>query len=63
MTDELRDIGIRAFKTFIQVFIAGITAEAITGFDIDTLETAGLSGLAAAVSVLMNAALNWANSE
>lgn len=59
----IADIVERAVKTFVQVFLAGITADAITGLDWGTLETAGMAGLAAAVSVLMNAILAWAKPE
>ena len=61
MQENIQDISVRAAKTFVQVFIAGVTAEAFTGFDIETIQSAGIAGLAAVISVVMNAALAWAN--
>lgn len=61
--DAASDISIRAFKTFIQVAIPGLLAVAVTDWDVATLQTAAWAGAAAAVSVIMNAALAWANTD
>lgn len=63
MNETIPDIGLRAVKTFIQTAIPALGLVAFTDIDFAVLEAAALSGAAAAVSVLMNALLNWANTD
>jgi len=57
----IKDILVRAAKTAVQAFVAAVTVGA-AGYSVSTLKAAALGALAAAVSVLMNAALAWSNS-
>lgn len=60
---DFKDIGVRAFKTFLQVAIPGLLGVALTDWDIATIETAGWAGAAAGMSVIMNAVLAWASTD
>ena len=58
----MRDILVRASKTFVQTFLGAYPVSALMGLDISTLESATLAAAAATLSVFWNAALNWARS-
>lgn len=52
---DWRDVGIRAFKTLVQAFIASVGLSIASGHTLDTVLT---SALAAAVSALWNGVLS-----
>ena len=54
---NFKDIAVRAVKTFVQTAIPLIVVT-----DLSTVENAALAGLAAGVSVLMNAVMEWSRS-
>ena len=55
-----KDIFVRAFKTFIQAFIAVISISIATTdlTNLEALKALGIGGLAAGISALMNFILN-----
>lgn len=57
---DLRDIGIRALKTALQAGIAVLGVGLVT--DVATYQAAGIAAAAAAISVVMNSVLSWANT-
>ena len=60
MSDKMKDILIRAVKTFIQAFLAAflIGTNNLTSLDKKVLESALLGGLAAGISAVMNLLAN-----
>lgn len=59
----IKDIAIRALKTFAQAFVSSISVDALLGVtDLDTLKKIGLSmliaGTAAGISAVWNTVLN-----
>lgn len=56
-----KDLAIRAVKTAIQTFIAVVGANVAGWTSLDALQAAGVTALAAAATVLVNAVLTWAN--
>ena len=57
-----KDIGIRAAKTAVQVFLAALPANALLSTSLDVFQMAGLAGLSAGVAVIYNALLNWSST-
>jgi len=51
---DFKDLGERCIATFVETFIAMITAEALTGSDGDLLRSAFVGGLASVLSLLKN---------
>ena len=49
---DFKDLGERCVATFVETFIAMITAEALTGSDGDLLRSAFVGGLASVLSLL-----------
>ena len=49
---DFKDLGERCIATFVETFIAMITAEALTGSDGDLLRSAFVGGLASVLSLL-----------
>jgi hypothetical protein len=61
---DARDIGIRALKTFVQVFLVAVPATIITTSEpLPVLYAGALSAGAAALSVIWNALLQWSRTE
>ena len=59
---DWKDTLVRAAKTFVQTFI-GAAGLGLTGLlNVATLRAAAFAAASAAVSVLMNAALQWSAS-
>ena len=56
-----KDLAIRAVKTAIQTFVAVVGANVAGWTSVDALQAAGITALAAAASVLVNAVLSWAS--
>lgn len=59
---NLKDIGVRAVKTALQVALGFPVVDMAFGLDLSGLQAAALAGAAAGVSVVMNAVRDWANS-
>lgn len=57
---NLKDIGIRAVKTFVQAFVSTVGVAAITSFDVATIQAGVIAAGAAALSVVWNALYLWA---
>lgn len=63
----IKDIAIRAAKTFIQAFLSSVSVDALLGItDFDTLKRVGISmliaGTAAGICALWNAGLKILNA-
>jgi len=56
-----KDLVIRAVKTAIQTFIAVVGANVAGWTSLDALQAAGVTALAAAATVVVNAILSWAS--
>lgn len=52
---DIKDIALRAVKTFVQAFLAVFVASGLDFVNVDTLEAAALAGGAAAISAIYNA--------
>lgn len=63
--EKLKDIMIRAIKTFIQAFIAAFLLGTgnLSNLDKKVLESALLAGLAAGISAVMNLVANLLSKE
>ena len=59
---DYKDIGIRALKTAIQTFLSVATVNAVVSGDVTGLQTAGVAALAAGISVVWNAVLQWSST-
>ncbi len=59
---DFKDIGIRALKTAVQVFIASLPFTLLTDITQPALVSAGVAAASAGVSVVMNAILQWSQS-
>ncbi len=64
--DIIKDIAVRAFKTFVQAFLSAVSVDALLGVtDFNSFKSIGLSmliaGMAAGISALWNAALEYLN--
>ncbi len=56
--DTAKSIGVRAAKTFLQTFLAVITASAVGTIDLSVVKTAAIAGGAAVLSLLQNLLAN-----
>lgn len=56
-----KDLVIRVVKTAIQTFVAVVGANVAGWTSLDALQAAGVTALAAAATVIVNAVLTWAN--
>lgn len=66
--ETIKDIAVRAVKTFAQAFLSAVSVDALLGVtDLNTLKKIGLSmliaGTAAGISALWNASLAALNSK
>ena len=64
----IKDIAVRALKTFVQAFLSAVSVDALLGVtDFDALKRIGISmliaGTAAGISAVWNAALEAANNK
>ena len=59
---DIRDILIRAAKTFVQSFLSAASVVMVIGGDLPGLKAAAVAAGAAALSVIWNAALAWSES-
>ena len=59
---SVKDILIRAAKTFVQTFLSTATVGAVFELDIAALQAAAIAAGAGAVAIIWNAALNWSRS-
>lgn len=64
----IKDIAVRALKTFVQAFLSAISVDMLLGVtDMDTLKRIGISmliaGTAAGISAVWNSALEAANNK
>ncbi len=64
----IKDIAVRALKTFVQAFLSAVSVDALLGVtDFDTFKRIGISmliaGTAAGISAVWNAALEAANNK
>lgn len=57
-----KDVLVRAAKTFVQTFLSVAAVSQVVNGDIAGLKAAGIAALAAAISVVWNAALQWSSS-
>ena len=60
---DVKDILVRAAKTFVQAFLVGAPVEAIMGANLPVLRAAAISAGAAALAIVWNAALSWASTD
>lgn len=60
---DVRDILVRAVKTFVQSFLSAATVVMVIGGDVPALKAAAVAAGSAALSVVWNAALQWSSSE
>lgn len=60
---DVRDILVRAAKTFVQSFLSTATVALVIAADYPALKAAAVAAGAAALSVVWNAALQWSSSE
>jgi hypothetical protein len=58
----VRDILIRAAKTFVETFLAAFPVSAALSVDIPALEAAAFAAGAAALAILWNSVLTWAQN-
>jgi len=56
---DWKDLGERCVATFLETFLAMITAEAMTGGDADLLRSAFVGGLASVLSLLKTVLKNY----
>jgi hypothetical protein len=56
---DWKDLGERCIATFLETFLAMITAEAMTGGDADLLRSAFVGGLASVLSLLKTVLKNY----
>lgn len=59
MNTAVKDISVRALKTFLQSFLATLAVSVATVQDYPTAKAAVIGALAAAISAAWNAALNF----
>lgn len=60
---DVKDIALRAFKTFVQTFVAAVSVAALTALDVATIKAGAIAALAAGISVIWNAIAQWAATE
>lgn len=58
----MKDILIRAAKTFVQAFLAAFPFSTLADISMPAIKSASLAALAAVISVIWNALLNWSRS-
>jgi hypothetical protein len=51
---DYRDIGVRAFKTFVQAFLAVVAVGVVSVTDFNALKALIIAGVAAGISATMN---------
>ena len=56
---DWKDLGERCIATFLETFLAMVTAEAMTGGDADLLRSAFVGGLASVLSLLKTVLKNY----
>ena len=56
---DWKDLGERCVATFLETFLAMITAEAMTGGDADLLRSAFVGGLASVLALLKTVMKNY----
>lgn len=49
-----KDIGVRAFKTFLQAFLATVAIGIVSVDSLDALQALGVASLAAGISAIQN---------
>jgi hypothetical protein len=59
---NVKDIALRAAKTFVQTFLALATVEVVAAGDLVAIKSAAVAALAAAISVVWNAVLQWSQT-
>ena len=60
---DVRDVLIRAAKTFVQAFLSTVTVTVAIGGDYAAVKAGAVAAGAAALAIIWNAALNWSSSE
>jgi hypothetical protein len=60
---DVRDILVRAAKTFVQTFLSAATVAVVVAADYPALKAAAIAAGSAALSVIWNAVLQWSASE
>jgi hypothetical protein len=60
---DVRDILVRAAKTFVQTFLSAASVAVVVGGQWPAVKAAAVAAGAAALSVIWNAALQWSTSE
>ena len=56
---DFKDLGERCIATFLETFLAMITAQAMTGGDNDLLQSAFVGGLASVLALLKTVVKNY----
>lgn len=59
---NVRDILVRAAKTFVQTFLSVATVEVVMNGDLVALKSAAIAAGAAAIAIVWNAVLQWSQS-
>lgn len=59
---DWRDVLVRCGKTAVQTFIAATTVGSLLNADVTSIQAAAFAAASAAISVIWNAAAQWANS-
>lgn len=59
---NLKEIATRAAKTAVQTLLGVLTVQALFAGDVNAIRAAAVAAASAGVSVIWNAALNWAQS-
>lgn len=60
---NVKEIAVKAAKTFVQAFLSAVTVTMVTGGDLAAVKAGAIAAGAAALSVVWNALLQWSNSE
>ena len=56
---DWKDIGTRALKTFVQALLSAVTVAAVLDYDVATIKAGVIAAVAAGLSVVWNALLQW----
>jgi hypothetical protein len=59
----IADTLVRAAKTFVTTAIGVLSTNVLNWTNLSTLKAAGIAGIGAAATILLNLLLSWANSE
>jgi hypothetical protein len=59
MSNKVKAVVVRAVVTAVEAVLGIVIAAGVTNLDVETAEAALVAGLAAALSVLYNAAKDW----